>query len=241
NTTGNNGLTVREYSAPNLFNSVLTEFGGNGVRITDPRSGAFLTNGTLDIRDNLWWNFGTSGVPVSVAGQGAALLFDDASRSNEVVNPQLRGISRSANGGLDPRPSPGSPALSTYRPTPSDGFFTPAGYKGAFNGINWATDWTALGERNVITTSGAGVPPPVAGTTPPECTPANLSITSSGGNVDISFTGVAGASYQVQSTTDLGASPIVWTDEGAPLSGTGTLSYSSSTGGSYKFFRVVCQ
>ena len=241
NTSGNNGLTIREYAAPHLYNSILTEFGGNGARITDPRSGSFLTNGTLDIRDNLWWNFGTSGVPVNVAGAGAALLFNDASRSNEVVNPQLRGISRSANGGLDPRPAPGSPALTTYRPTPSDGFYTPASYKGAFNGINWATDWTALGERNVITTSGAGVPPPVAPSTDPVCTPADLDITSSGGNVNITFTGVAGASYQVQSATDLGGSPISWTDEGTPLSGTGTLTYSTSTGGSYKFFRVVCR
>ena len=180
-------------------------------------------------------------MPVSVAGSGAALLFSDASRSNEVVNPQLRGISRSANGGLDPRPAPGSPALTTLRSTPNDGFYTPASYKGAFNGINWATDWTALGERNVITTSGAGVPPPVVAPSGPVCTPADLDIAIAGSNVNISFTGVAGGSYQVQSTTDLGGNPIVWTDEGAPLSGAGTLSYSSSTGGSYKFFRVVCR
>ena len=43
------------------------------MRITDARSGGFLTNGTLDLRDNLWWNFATNGVAVNVAGGGAAL------------------------------------------------------------------------------------------------------------------------------------------------------------------------
>ncbi|MBK7999732.1 MAG: T9SS C-terminal target domain-containing protein [Verrucomicrobia bacterium] len=241
NTTGNNGLTIREYSAPHVYNSIFTEFGGNGVRITDARSGSFLTNGTLDLRDNLWWNFATNGVAVNVAGAGASLLFEDASRSNEVVNPQLRGISRAANGGLDPRPADGSPALTSLRTAPNDGFYTPVSYKGAFNGVNWATDWTALGALGVITTDGAGVPAPVVGTPPPECSPANLSIVSSGGDVTITFTADTGASYQVQSTTDLGASPIQWTDEGAALSGTGTLTFSASNGGGFKFFRVVCQ
>ena len=242
NTSANNGLTIREYAAPHLYNSILTEFGGNAVRITDARSGGFLTNGTLDIRDNLFWNFATNGVPVNVAGSGASLLFNDASRSNEVVNPMLRGISRSANGGLDPRPSVGSPALTSLRTAPNDGFYSPVAYKGAFNGVNWATDWTALGERGVITTDGAGVPAPVAGTPPPVCSPANLSISIiSGDNVSISFTADAGSAYQVQSTTDLSGSPIAWANEGAPLSGTGTVSYNASNGGGAKFFRVVCR
>ena len=57
----------------------------------------------------------------------------------------------------------------------------------------------------------------------------------------ITFTAETGASYQVQSTTDLGTSPIQWTDEGATLSGTGTLTFTASNGGGFKFFRVVCQ
>ena len=108
--------------------------------------------------------------------------------------------------------------------------------------MNWATDWTALGERGVITTDGAGVPAPVAGTPPPVCSPANLSISIiSGDNVSISFTADAGSAYQVQSTTDLSGSPIIWLNEGTPLSGTGTVTYNASNGGGAKFFRVVCQ
>jgi hypothetical protein len=230
NTSGNAGLTIREYAAPHLYNSILTEFGGNAARITDPRSGSFLTNGTLDIRDNIFWNFATNGVAVALDGGGAALLFSDASRSNVAVNPQLRGISRTNDGRLDPRPLPGSPALSSTRPTPSNGFYTPASFKGAFGDVNWASDWTCLGELSIVTTAGAGTPLPVAGSTGHVCTPADLDITIASGNVNITFTGIVGASYQVQSTTDLGGNPIIWTDEGAPLSGGGT-----------KFFRVVCQ
>jgi hypothetical protein len=237
NTTGNNGLTIREYSAPHLYNSVVTEFGGNGARITDVRSGIFLTNGTLDIRDNIWWNFANNGAPLPAAGQGAALLFDDASRSNEVVNPQLRGISRSANGGLDPRPAPGSPALSTYRPTPANGgFYTVANYKGAFNGINWATDWTALGERNVITTSGAGEPNP----TPPPPPPLELAASVTGGNISISWTGQAGVNYAVLSSADISAPPATWTTE-ATFSGVGPHNFTAGSGSGIRYFLVRAQ
>lgn len=239
NTTGNNGLTVREYAAPNLFNSILTEFGGNGVRITDARSGSFLTNGTLNIADNIWWNFATNGVAVNVAGSGAGLLFSDASRSNTVENPMLNGISRSANGGLDPRPAAGSPAFSGARSTPSDGFYTPAAYKGAFNGVNWATDWTALGERNVITTSGAGVPaafvPGIVVVAP------TLGLSASGGNLTISFASQSGVSYRLQSTEDLSGT-VTWANEGAAVAGTGgTLTFTTATGATAKFYQVIVE
>jgi hypothetical protein len=57
----------------------------------------------------------------------------------------LRGITREPNGGLDPRPAAGSPALSSSRPTPVDGFLHPVGYYGAFAaGDNWLRGWTSL-------------------------------------------------------------------------------------------------
>ena len=237
NTTANNGLTIREYAAPNLFNSILTEFGGNGARITDVRSGSFLTNGTLNIANNIWWNFATNGTPVNVAGSGAGLLFSDTTRSNEVVNPLLRGISRSNNGGLDPRPAAGSPAFSGARSVPNDGFYTPTTYKGAFNVVNWASDWTAIGERNVMTTAGAGIPAPfVAGVV---VVAPTLGLSTSGGNLSISFPSQSGVSYQVQSTETLGGT---WTNEGAPLAGNGgTLTFSTAIGTTAKFYQVIAQ
>jgi len=242
NTTANRGIISREYAAPKLYNSILTEFGGSALAI-DPKSAIHLTNGLLDIRNNIWWNFATNGVPVALAETPQAdVIFSDTTRSNLNVNPLLRGISRTNNGGLDPRPSDGSPALVDAKPTPTDGFYVPAAYKGAFGSLNWATDWTALGERGVFSSAGAGIPLPyIPTTTTPTCSPSVLSIASVGSNVEIQFEGTAGLNYQVQSTTDLSASPIVWTDEGTALTGSGTLTFTGSAGGPPRFYRVVCQ
>src|SRR6185295_17132637 len=43
---------------------------------------------------------------------------------------------------IDPRPSIGSPLLTTNRVPPADGFFEPAPYRGAFGDENWAAGWT---------------------------------------------------------------------------------------------------
>jgi hypothetical protein len=47
---------------------------------------------------------------------------------------------------IDPRPAPGSVLLTApTRPTPADGFFEPAPYRGAFSGgHNWAAGWTTM-------------------------------------------------------------------------------------------------
>jgi hypothetical protein len=243
NTTGNRALQVRDYAAPRLYNSILTEFGGFGVRV-DTKSAVFLNDGTLDIRDNIWWNFATNGVPMpsivetgtSGSSSDALVLFSDSARSNEVVNPILRGISRTNNYQLDPRPQVGSPALAAHRSTPNDGFFCDAPYKGAFSTVNWATDWTYLGERSFISASGAGVPRCTTGPTP--CSSPALTIALSDGNVTVSFTSQAAFSYQVESTTDIAGA---WGNEGAALNGTGgNLSYTTAAGGPQRFFRVRC-
>jgi hypothetical protein len=98
NTTGNRGMIIREYAAPRIYNSVLTEFGGAGVSV-DVRSAVHVTNGLCDLRDNIFWNFATNGVarPLAETAQ-AQVFFTDTARSNENVNPMLQGISRAANG-----------------------------------------------------------------------------------------------------------------------------------------------
>jgi len=237
NTAANRALFVREYAAPEVYNSILTEFGGNALRI-DEKSGLHLTNGLLDLRDNLWWNFATNGIPVPLAENAVAQAIFDPARNNQNVDPLLRGISRAADGKLDPRPDAGSPALTGARTTPSDGFYTSSPYKGAFGSQNWAVDWTALGELRLISAKGAGIPIPV---TEGSCSPTTLSVAFNSGSVEIRFIGVSGASYQVKSTTDLSANPIVWTDVGAPLTGVGTLTFTGGVAGPAKFYRVGCQ
>ncbi|MBC6952446.1 T9SS C-terminal target domain-containing protein, partial [candidate division KSB1 bacterium] len=81
-----------------------------------------------------------------------------AANNNRFVDPQLRGISRTTDGGLDPRPASGSPALTGAATPPSDGFFVAADYLGAFGNVNWAADWTLLSALGILTSDGAGEP-----------------------------------------------------------------------------------
>jgi len=245
NSSGGRAFISREYAAPRVFNSIFTEFniGGN----IDERSAVHFTNGIAKFANDIFWNFAANGTPAPYGQNDIALwALNDPANNNSFVDPMLRSISRTnvPAFGLDPRPRPGSPAAAgglTAASAPNDGFYTPVSYKGAFStNLNWASDWTFAAEAGLITGEGAGTPA-ASGPVTPVCLPADLEVVINGGNVNITFTAVAGVSYQVQSTTDLGANPIVWSDEGTPLSGTGTLSFSSSTGGGYKFFRVVCR
>ncbi len=246
--SGNRGLQIREYAAPKVFNSIVTDFAGPALRI-DVRAATHFTNGVAQIKDNIFWNFGTNGVAVPLAEQGTtdtsafgATLFSDASFDNIVVDPMLRGITRTNEPafGFDPRPQPGSPALTSTRTAPNDGFYTPVAYKGAFGAVNWAADWTAAAELGLLTPSGAGTP--ISGSTnqPPVGTAPQLSGQITGGSLEITFTGETGHSYQVQSSTDIQNGP--WVNEGTPLVGTGAaLKYTALPQGAQKFFRVVVQ
>jgi len=239
NTAGNRALQLRDYAAPRIYNSILTEFGGYGVRV-DAASASHMTNGLLDLRDNLWWNFATNGVALPQVWETAqaAVLFETA-RSNEVANPMLRGISRTNEPafGLDPRPAVGSPALTSNRTAPNDGFYTPVSYKGAFNHRNWATDWTALGDYGFLSSEGAGQNPPSA-IAPPVQPDAPALVTSIfGGQLVISFASQNGFNYQLESNANL-QSPQ-WTAEGAPQAGTGaTLTISLPMADGNRYFRV---
>lgn len=229
NVTGNRALMIREYAAPKLYNSILTEFGGPAVRIDD-KSAVHLTNGLLDLRDNVWWKFGTNGVSVplvdSTSAVAAGVVFSDASRNNVVADPMLRGVSRTNNGVLDPRPVTSSPALSSARTAPNDGFYTPVAYKGAFDqNENWLVGWTFLSQKGFLGV--AAVHP-------------TLTIGREGSGLNISLESESGASYQLQSTTDLSSAANGWTDEGAALPGNGNrLTFAPPLQGERKFFRVL--
>ncbi|MCU0783193.1 MAG: hypothetical protein MUF81_03925, partial [Verrucomicrobia bacterium] len=95
NTTANHGLTIREYSSPRVYNSILTDFttshgnGSIGLRIADVRSQAMLTAGLMDLRENIIAGFGTA-----ATNAASAILLSDTSRGNSTVNPLLTSISR---------------------------------------------------------------------------------------------------------------------------------------------------
>ncbi len=159
----------------------------------DAKSALHLAAGLLDLRDNLFWNFATNGTPVALAETAeAAPLFTETERNNVQADPQLRGISRAADGGLDPRPAAGSPALSTARTTPTDGFYTAAAYKGAFDGQNlWLRGWTFLDQIGMLSTLDP-VTAPV------------LFAAIEGNMLKVSFDSIVGRTYELELTGDFG-------------------------------------
>ncbi|MFM8880127.1 MAG: hypothetical protein ACKOKG_13500, partial [Verrucomicrobiota bacterium] len=132
NTTANDALRFRQENKGRWYNSVFTEFGVVRVRIDDDGVS------TPDVKNNLFWGFNAG----TTEDYGGPYVPADV---NPVVNPKLRSISRKQDGGLDPRPSIGSPVFEGTMATPADGFWTPVNYKGAFDADdNWAYGWTAL-------------------------------------------------------------------------------------------------
>jgi len=237
-TTGNRGLLVRDYAAPTLRNSILTDFGGPGINV-DPDSGWFLTNGLIRIDNNLWWNFAGQ---VAETANARTYLFDDASRSNLVVDPMLRSISRSNDGRLDPRPQPGSPAFSTPITPPNNGFYDQVAFKGAFSDLNWASSWTALSEYGILSAAGGGQPIYVNESPAMPKEPV-LTIALDGASAKISFNSEAGYTYTLESAATL---TDVWT----PVSGAAPSNPQVGTGDSLlfavpvestRFFRVKVQ
>jgi hypothetical protein len=107
-------------------------------------------------------------------------------------------------------------------------------YRGAFAADGqWAHGWTALYDlgylQGVLKYQG------------PACAAVTLSAAVNGANVEIRFLGEPGLNYPVQSTTDLSANPIAWTNEGAPLTGSGSITFTGQVSASPKFYRIVCQ
>ena len=154
-TNGDNDvvLKIRDNAGGKYHNSIFTDFAGEAVDIEDLESGedsrARLEAGDLVLAHNIWWGFG--------AGEDLASIAPDefvadhlSANSNQVVDPLLSGISRSQDGGLDPRPQTGSPALRGGGTTPDDGFYTQVDYVGAFGNELWTLGWTFLAEAGIM-------------------------------------------------------------------------------------------
>lgn len=227
NSSGNRGFTIRVYAAPRIYNSIITDFGGVAMRITDDKSGRYATNGLMDIRENLWWAFNADPI---WGDSYAALFFEDTSRSNRVVDPQLRGISRQPDGGLDPRPQPGSPARGPSSLTPpADGFFEPVTYRGAFGDWNWAGGWSFLWRVGVLTSEGMEIGPGP--------TPVRLTITRQGEVLRIEFPGESGVQYQLEARNALATGS--WEAVGDPVGSDGSsISLTVPVEGQQRFFRI---
>jgi trimeric autotransporter adhesin len=166
NATGNinDGFDLKENTAARHYNSVFTDFEGKAYRVKDSDTLARITAGDVDFRNNIWGTFfnnttvATTALSDIVTGvAGGDVLFTDSTRTNLLVNPQLKGISRSPNHNLDPRPDVGSPALtaSNVRSIGKTTGLVQTDYLGAF-GPNelWIAKWTALSQLGFLPSIG---------------------------------------------------------------------------------------
>ncbi len=156
-------LMFRDNTGGFYHNSIFTDYnstsGGYGLTIEDiDNTGSKPLDsrqrfeaGELGLTHNLWYGFGAGNDPAQFVNPGLANQADIISylvaNGNVVQDPMIAGVDRatSPSGGLDPRPTGNSPAFTMARAGyPSDGFFTPVDYVGAFGRDNWMAGWTAL-------------------------------------------------------------------------------------------------
>ena len=153
NTDNDAALKFRDNAGGKYYNSVFHDFWGKAVDIEDLDSGADSrmrhTDGDLIVAHNIFGAFGKD------------KLFDDwatpslTAPKNRIIDPMLRGISRTNDGKLDPRPKDGSPALTGAMHDDLDEWFVKTDYVGAFGKVNWAAGWSFLSASGILTPDGA--------------------------------------------------------------------------------------
>lgn len=216
---GGVGWNARDEAAPTVVNSIFAEF--NVGVLLDNDGVVEFDGGLADMRNTILdVTLGPSG-----ANTNAQQLFTVTARLNTVESALLGGISYTNNAALDPRPGAGSPALGNAAPQGAGLISTT--YRGAFGpNDNWARGWTALDQLGYLAR-----PAPIG---------LDLSIALVEGSVVVTFPSQAGASYQVQSTTDIQEGP--WVNDGPAITGSGDImTYSVAVQGPQKFIRVLAQ
>ena len=159
-------LLMRDGTGGTYGNSIFTEYANQALEVEDVASGLDsrqrMEQGELNLLNNIWYSFG-SGSELNAGSNGilrastnaedptAQFLIDHlAANGNSLANPNIKSISRTDDNGLDPRPAFGGAAYDNLADLPSDDFFSPANFKGAFGGTIWNKGWTALDFYDVL-------------------------------------------------------------------------------------------
>ncbi len=145
-------LKIRDNAGGFYYNSIFTDFWGRGVSVEDLASGedsrARMEAGELVLANNIWYGFGRGNELDSIATQDFVREHLVAN-SNSITDPLLRGISRTVDNGLDPRPQAGSSAFSDVKAI-DDPWFTQVDFRGAFGDDLWISGWTFLDEMGFV-------------------------------------------------------------------------------------------
>jgi hypothetical protein len=160
-TAGKRAITFRDNAGGEYHNSIFQDW-GKGVDIELLSGGSTCSYSRfqaseLKLNGNVFWNIGTITDPTKLFTISGDFNLDPtdstaaltavrahvADGGNSLENPMLIGITREATGNLNPNPS--NAAVLTGGVPAGDAWFTPATYKGAFDGSNnWLRSWTAL-------------------------------------------------------------------------------------------------
>ncbi|WP_367389163.1 T9SS type A sorting domain-containing protein [Lewinella sp. LCG006] len=157
------GILVRDNGGGFYNNSIFTGFPSVGLAIEDrdtESSFERLEAGDLAFANNTWFDFGAGATAAALfkavdqdeveVASSATVAANLAASANTFTNPFLAGISRTPNGGLDPRLNANSTDLGG-NPAAEDAFFQQVTYRGAFgNSDLWLENWTALDEYGYL-------------------------------------------------------------------------------------------
>lgn len=167
---GNDAFRLKDNFAGQFHNSVFHDFDGDAMRIDDANTAARVGVELL-FQNNTWGTFNAG----ADHGANAAELTLLAQTGNSAVgtNPLLRGISRTSNNGLDPRPAANSPLWSIPQAAGTtdlngaantttlsavaagdQNILTNTVYRGAFGLENWLDGWSYLSKKDYLATSG---------------------------------------------------------------------------------------
>jgi hypothetical protein len=151
-------IIMRDNAGGKYYNSIFCDFLHSGLEVEDIDDASLedsrkrLEAGDIEYMHNIWYDFGDGNTAAAIWAQNFVRTYmTDSANDNDIVDPQLNGISRTNGGGLDPRPNASGPA-ATGAVIPSGSFFESVSYKGAFDpaATPWIAGWTALSQYGFI-------------------------------------------------------------------------------------------
>ena len=151
--------------------------------------------GSAAFFNNLWYDFcnGPDWQDIIRSTNGAPdiqwLIDLLINQGNELTDPVFNGISRTNDGGLDPRPEEGGAAFQNLADLVEDPFFLQANYKGAFGNSLWLRNWTALDVYGFL----SDTPEPQNPMAPPGC--ANFEVITDADLLDANYTWTSDQCY----------------------------------------------
>lgn len=149
---------IEDDAGVHYYNSIFMDFAGHGVAV-EPDAIDGLTEEIdgvtrIDFRNNIWFNIGDGTASALSPSAEVVTFLTAAGKGNTLENPELGGISRTADGGLDPLPMATSPAFTNdLMDEPVDGWYIDVDYQGAFGESNWAAGWTKLSQDGYMAAS----------------------------------------------------------------------------------------